>query len=213
MWAYEESKHARAFEEWLLRGGHRTADDLNDLTDEMWGAGSWEMPHDTDRKMLIYQTLQEAMTRLVYSRFRHKAQGEGDGALVDVLRHLASDEQAHYGFFRDCVKLWLEEDPEGTTDDIYTVLLTFSMPAGQLIPEYETRDRLIDTLRISSAELFVTKVWLPVAAALGVDPIPPLLRPLRDAGYSIDQIIAMLVGSGDPVGEIKEILVTDEVAS
>jgi rubrerythrin len=206
MWAYEESKHARAFEEWMIRGGHRTADDLNTLSDAMWGAGGWEMPHDTDRKMLVYQALQEAMTRLVYSRFRRRAEEEGDQALVDVLRHLASDEQAHYTFFRDCIRLWLEEDAEGTLDDIYAVLMTFSMPVGHLIPNYTARDKLIDELEISSAKLFMTKVWLPVATALDVDPIPPLLRPLRDAGHSIDDIIAMLMGTSGPAEETRHLV-------
>jgi acyl-[acyl-carrier-protein] desaturase len=194
MWAYEESKHGRAFEEWLVRGGHRSEEQLNDLTDAMWSAGKWAMPHDTDRKLLIYQMLQEAMTRLVYSRFRRLAQDAGDIALTDVLRHLASDEQAHYGFFRDCVRVWLDDDLEGTIADIYEVLLSFSMPAGELIPDYGARDTALSAANVASPYLFLTKVWIPTAATLDVDPVPPLMRPLRDMGHSVDEIIGMLVG-------------------
>ena len=195
MWSYEESKHSRAFEEWLVRGGHRTADDLNVMTDRMWGAGEWALPHDSDRRMLVYQMLQEAMTRFVYSSFRKHAEAAGDLALVDVLRHLGSDEQAHYTFFRDCVRLWLEEDRQGTTDDLYHVLVSFRMPAGHLIPDYADRSALIDRMGLASPLLFLTKVWPVVAHSVGVDPLPPALRPLAQSGMSIDEIATMLVGA------------------
>lgn len=194
MWAYEESKHARAFEEWLLRGGHRSAEQLNQLSDTMW-EGTWTMPQDTDRKMLIYQMLQEGLTRSVYSRFRRLATDAGDKALADVLRHLTSDEQAHYVFFRDCVRLWLEEDREGTVEDMYSVLIGFSMPAGDFIPDYPRRDGLLTSLGVATPYVFLTKVWLPTAEAMGVDPLPPILRPLRDAGHSVEEIAGMLLNA------------------
>ena len=197
MWAYEESKHGRALEEWLLRGGHRTETELDDLSQTMWLAGENELPHQDDRKMLIYQMLQEGMARMVYSRFRRLATEAGDGALSDVLRHLTSDEQSHYGFFRDCVRLWMEEDPEGTTTDLYDVLTAFSMPAGAFIPEYKDRDALMQRSGVGSPQLFLNHVWLPTANSLGIDALPPGLRPLRDAGVSIEDMLRMLGGGED----------------
>ncbi len=44
----------------------------------------------TDGPMLVYQ---EPMTRPISSGVRHNAHVEGDGAVVDVLRRLGSDEQ------------------------------------------------------------------------------------------------------------------------
>jgi acyl-[acyl-carrier-protein] desaturase len=191
MWSYEESKHARAFEEWLVRGGHRTEEQLNEFSSQMWNAGAWELPYETDRKFLVYQTLQESMTRLIYAQSRRHAEAIGDRALIDVLRHLASDEQAHHSFFKGCLRLWLDEDPEGTADDIYSVLLTFSMPVGKYVPDYADRIRMLADQDVGSPFLFATKVWLPLAKSLEIDPVPPPLRPMMEAGYEIDDIIAM----------------------
>jgi acyl-[acyl-carrier-protein] desaturase len=203
MWAYEESKHARALEEWLLRGSHRTEDDLNTLADRMWTAGSWELPYASDRQFLIYQMLQEANTRLVYANTRHLAKASGDRALDDVLRHLASDEQAHHAFFRSCVQQWQLEDPEGTAADLYTVLVSFRMPVGEFIPDYPARARVLAERQIGSPYLFAVRVWIPLARTLGIDPIPPPLRFLAtNAGYTAEDL-ASLLHQDDPAALLR----------
>jgi acyl-[acyl-carrier-protein] desaturase len=120
MWAYEEARHSRALEEWLVRGGHRTPEQLDALSQRMWQR-QYELPYSDGRKLLAYQMLQEATTRMLYSQLKSQATQRGDGALADICRLISGDESNHYRFFRDVVAVHLETDPVATTADLYEV--------------------------------------------------------------------------------------------
>ena len=191
LWAYEESRHSRALEEWLLRSGRRTEAQLDVLTQTMW-LRTFSLPYADGRKLLIYQMLQEGVTRLLYSNLRRRADQRRDEALSDICRLIAADEMGHYRFFRDVVAQYLLEDPEGTSADMYAVALEFEMPAFHLVPDYERRDALTRQLGLISFRSFIEEVWLRSAAHLGVDPWPPGLRDLRDAGATEASLLELL---------------------
>lgn len=166
-WGYEESKHSLALEEWLVQSGKRTEQQVRDYAEELL-AKEWDMPFDTPRRMMIYTTLQELSTQLNYRKLNALAKTEGDEALVSALGYISRDEAAHFKFFKDGVKLYLDHDRDATLADIQYVLTNFKMPAIDLIAEWQTYLNTIVELGLFSARIFLTEVVQPALKQLEV---------------------------------------------
>ncbi len=165
-WGYEESKHSLALEQWLLHSKKRTPKEVNAFTDSVLER-EWNLPFETPRQMMIYTVFQELSTGLNYRNLRRKAIEQKDEALSTVLSFIARDESAHYQFFQDGVKLYLQEDRDGTLQDLAHVLSRFRMPAHELIPNWEHRGRIIVAEKIFSDRIFFKDILRPVLAVLG----------------------------------------------
>ncbi len=165
-WGYEESKHSLVLEEWLVRSGKRTPKEISAFADTVLER-EWDLPFQTPRQMMIYTTFQELSTGLNYKNLRRKAIEQGDTALSTALSFVARDESAHYHFFQDGVKLYMNEDRDGTLEDIRTVLEGFRMPAQDLIPNWEVRGQSIVGEKIFSDRIFYKDIMRPVLAVLG----------------------------------------------
>jgi acyl-[acyl-carrier-protein] desaturase len=165
-WGYEESKHSLALEEWLVRSGKRTAQEMNAFADTVL-TKEWNLPFETPRQMMIYTVFQELSTGLNYKNLRRKAIEQGDQALATALSFIARDESAHYQFFLDGVRLYLKEDRDGTMRDIQHVLTRFRMPAQELIPNWEVRGKVILGEKIFSDRMFYKDIMRPVLSVLG----------------------------------------------
>lgn len=137
-WAYEESKHALVFREYLLRSGLRTPAAFDDFESRTL-ARRWTLPFPTVRQMTCYGALQETATYLIYRAARARAVAEHDEVLEHILFFVGRDEAAHRDFYRHCLAFALEDDHDGTLADLARVLAGFRMPATDLIPDYERR--------------------------------------------------------------------------
>jgi acyl-[acyl-carrier protein] desaturase len=168
-WGYEESKHSLALEEWLVRSGSRTEEQLADFAGKCLEQ-PWPLTYAEPRKMLAYQMVQELATAVNYRHLREACEPSGDEALLALLRFIMIDERAHYQFFRDAFKVLLDEDRAGATADLYQVLGEFEMPAQRQIPEYERRGPAIEAAGVFSGRIFVREVVFPIYQALGVAP-------------------------------------------
>jgi len=168
-WGYEESKHSLAMGDWLLRSGHRTDEQMADLEGKIF-AGAWNLPHDSALGMLVYAMVQELATALNYRNLRRRVHDRGgDPALSKLLMYVSVDEQAHYGFFRDCVRLFLKHDPDAVLEQLRRVMNNFAMPAIYDMADSRRRVAGIKALDIFSEDIYYREVYLPVLAALGVD--------------------------------------------
>ena len=165
-WGYEESKHSLALEEWLVRSGKRTEKEVSDFSQTVLER-EWDLPFETPRQMMVYTTFQELSTGLNYKNLRRKAMEQEDGALAAALSFIARDESAHYQFFKDGVKLYMQEDRDGTLSDIRTVLEGFRMPAQDLIPDWEVRGKTIVGEKIFSDRIFYKDIMRPILSVLG----------------------------------------------
>jgi acyl-[acyl-carrier-protein] desaturase len=165
-WGYEESKHSLALEEWLVRSGKRTQAEMRDFAD-MILQREWNLPFETPRQMMVYTVFQELSTGLNYKNLRRKAIEQGDEALSTALSFIARDESAHYQFFQDGVKLFMNEDRDGTLQDMKVVLENFRMPAQSLIPNWEVRGQTIIGEKIFSDRIFYKDIVRPILAVLG----------------------------------------------
>jgi acyl-[acyl-carrier-protein] desaturase len=166
-WGYEESKHSMVLEEWLLRSGKRTPEQVKEFERTLLGA-EWELPFQSPRQMIVYTMIQEMATGLNYVNLRKRAIEEGDGALAKTLSWVSADESAHYNFFRKGVKAYLELEPEETISDVKFVFDNFAMPAQYQIPRYDELSRRVDAAGIYGPRMYLQKVRQPILEDLGI---------------------------------------------
>lgn len=165
-WGYEESKHSLAQGDWLLRSRHRTEEQLADMEKEVF-VHQWNLPHNSYVAMIAYAMVQERATALTYRNLRRQTpMAGGDPALEQLLMLLAVDEQAHYAFFRDCVRLYLQADPDGTREQLRQVMNGFAMPALHLLADGRARAARIKELDLFNEDQYYREVYLPVLADL-----------------------------------------------
>lgn len=175
-WGYEESKHSMVLEEWLIRSGKRTEEQMRDFEESLLGA-EWQLPFDTPRQMICYTMIQELATGLNYTNLRRRAEEEGDEALARTLRWVSADESAHYNFFRKGVKAYLSLEPQETVADLKFVFDHFAMPAQALIPGWAERGEAIEAAGIYGPKMYLAKIRRPILEDLGLS-----RQQLKEAG-------------------------------
>jgi len=169
-WGYEESKHSLALEDWLLRSGARTDEQLADMERSVF-AREWNLPHDSHLAMLIYAMVQEQATWLNYRNLRQRvAERAFCPALSKLLLLLSVDEKAHGDFFRRCVQLYLDYDRPRTLAELKRVLHNFAMPAIYDLVDSRQRIAAIRELDVFSEEAYYREVYFPLLASLGIKP-------------------------------------------
>jgi acyl-[acyl-carrier-protein] desaturase len=166
-WGYEESKHSLALGDWLLRSGHRSDEQMADLGGRVF-EHPWQLPHDNAVAMLSYAMVQELATGLNYRNLRSRVDERGDPALSKLLGFLTVDEQAHHNFFLQAVRLFLQQDREGTLKQLRRVLHQFAMPAIYELGDGRRRVEAIKALNVFNDELYFRAVYQPILASLGI---------------------------------------------
>jgi acyl-[acyl-carrier-protein] desaturase len=165
-WAYEESKHALALTEYLLRSGKRTDEQMVDFQNRIFEK-TWERPFETPQQMTLYGVIQEMATFVIYLKQRDRAVAEKCEALHKIYDLIARDEIAHCRFYQTVVKVLMEEDREGTLADLAYVFSKFEMPGVKLVPDYDGRVEIMRSAGIDRA-VFLQKVYFPILKYLGI---------------------------------------------
>jgi acyl-[acyl-carrier-protein] desaturase len=166
-WGYEESKHSLVLQEWLLRSGQRTEEQLEEV--QSWAVvGEWELPTDDVRGLACYTLAQELATWLHYRNLRNII-GESDPALNTLLRLISVDERAHFDFYVKVIRLHLQDDRQGTLEQLKRVLNDFKMPAVHLLGNSAQREAAVRNLNIFNESLFYSDVYLPILNVLGIE--------------------------------------------
>lgn len=166
-WGYEESKHSLALGDWLLRSGMRSDEQMADLQDQV-DRREWTLPHDSPVGMLIYAMVQELSTGMTYRNLRERVIERGDPALSKLLGLIGIDEQAHYHFFLQVVRVYLEYDRPGTLKQLRRVLHNFAMPAIYELVDGQKRVDAIAALQVFNYDLYFREVYQPILSALKV---------------------------------------------
>ncbi len=165
-WGYEESKHALALREYLLRTQQRSDAELRDYERRIF-AHRWTLPFATPREMTLYGALQEMTTFVSYKKQQRAAERAGDRLLAHIYRVIARDEMAHSGFYVRATRALLEEDADGTKADLAFVLRGFKMPAADFVPGWHEHVASMQSAGLDRAA-FVLEVWLPLLKRLGL---------------------------------------------
>lgn len=166
-WGYEESKHALALREWLVKSGHRTKEQMFEFEKTILGK-QWTLPFKTPRQMTFYGAIQEQATFMMYKHQLDRARARGDETLAMIYSHVSKDEAAHADFYRKVIALEIEEDRPGTINDIAFVFKNFRMPADDLVPEYDARTEKMRENGGVDRGVFLKEVWFPTLKKLDV---------------------------------------------
>ncbi|GEM49905.1 acyl-ACP desaturase [Deinococcus cellulosilyticus] len=144
-WGSEEEKHADAWENAVLFSRQRTPEWIREYKERL-KSKQWELPFPDAIHNLVYTVFQERATQLNYLNLMKIAQGKSDKPhlqgvedpiLAQVAQTIAIDEAAHYNFFLEGVRLYLYYYPQKTLEAIKNVIGQFSMPAQQLVPDWD----------------------------------------------------------------------------
>lgn len=150
-WGMEEERHADLWRNALLFSGQRSLEWVEDYTDQLRGQ-AWGLPWEDPVHMIFYTVFQERATQVNYINLGLAAKGESthetfandvDPVLAEACRIIAVDEAAHYNFFLEGARLWLYYFPERAVEAMADVLRHFSMPARNIIPNYEAFGELL----------------------------------------------------------------------
>jgi acyl-[acyl-carrier-protein] desaturase len=165
-WGYEESKHALSLREFLVKSGHRTEDQMFDYEERILKQ-EWKRPFETGRQMTAYGAVQEMTTFVIYKKQQALCEAENQTALAQIYKLIAKDEMAHKRYYEIVLGHYLDDDREGTLKDIATVFYGFTMPAYELVPDYESR---VDVMRTAGIDrgVFLAEVWGPIFKTLKI---------------------------------------------
>lgn len=166
-WAYEESKHAFALREYLVRSGQRTREQMRDYEVKILGL-EWSLPFETPRQMTFYGAVQEQATFMMYKHQLERARDRGDVVLATIYGHIAKDEAAHADFYRKVTELELIEDRAGSIRDMAHVFRNFRMPGEELVPDYDRRTEKMREHGGVDRGVFLREVWFPTLKKLEV---------------------------------------------
>ena len=165
-WGYEESKHSMVLEDWLVRSGHRTEKQMEQIADGVFER-EWQLRYNHPLASVVYTMFQEMATKLNYRNLRAVAGGRCP-ALDKVLELVMIDEAAHAQFFRQLVGIYLEADREATLEQFRQVANTFAMPADHLLADGRQRVAAVKALKIFDEQVFFNEVFQPCLQQLGL---------------------------------------------
>jgi acyl-[acyl-carrier-protein] desaturase len=163
-WGYEESKHSLTLWKYLVQSGHRTDAQMHEMSQRIL-AKTWRSPFETPRQMTIYGALQEMTTFVIYKKQQRLAERLDHQVLADIYRIIARDEMAHTQYYEMILKHYLDEDREGCLNDLGYVFYNFTMPAHDLLPDYDSRVALMRNAGIDRS-VFVSEVCAPLLKGL-----------------------------------------------
>jgi acyl-[acyl-carrier-protein] desaturase len=175
-WGAEEAKHADLWRNVLLFSGARRPEWIERYTDDLRG-NSWTLPWEDPLHMLLYTVIQERATQLNYLNTARVARGESakgwlandaDPVLADVARTIAVDEAAHYNFFLEGARLYLYYYPEETLQALVDVLRNFTMPASDIVYNYDAFTKVLYEADIFGRRKYVRDVVQTALDNLGV---------------------------------------------
>jgi acyl-[acyl-carrier-protein] desaturase len=92
---------------------------------------------------------------------------------------------AHAQYYMTILAHYLDDDREGCLEDISQVFYNFTMPAYELVPDYDSRVEVMRTAGIDRG-VFLTEVWGPVLKRVKLTrhdlPKPKRVRAALNAG-------------------------------
>ena len=148
-WASEEVRHADLWRNALVALGRRDQRWMEEYAREL-RRQEWAIPWDSPRHIVFYQVIQERATQVSYFNLGLSLAGKlprfqtpHDQALAAACQVIAVDEAAHYAFFVEVARLLLYYEPEQSMEALVDVLRHFTMPARNVIPNYDEFGRVL----------------------------------------------------------------------
>lgn len=177
-WGSEEEKHADTWENSLLLGRLRSPEFLAQYKYDLRSVEHRSLWADKPLHSLIYTVFQERATQLNYLNLLTIARGkstkpehagDADPVLAKVAQTIAVDEAAHYNFFLEGVRLHLYYYPRRTLEALREVLEHFTMPAAELVPDWDAFNEAVYRAGIYGPRQYARDVVQIVFRNLGIE--------------------------------------------
>lgn len=176
-WGSEEEKHADTWENAVLFSRQRSPAFIEEYKHNL-RLKEWHEPWDSALHSLVYTVFQERATQLNYLNLAKIARGksdkphhqqDADPILAKVATTIAIDEAAHYNFFLEGVRLFLYYYPRQTLEAIKDVLNHFTMPAYDLVPDWDKFNEAVYKAGIYGPRQYARDVVQVVFKNLGIE--------------------------------------------
>jgi acyl-[acyl-carrier-protein] desaturase len=180
-WGFEESKHSIVLEEWLIRSGKRTEEQMRDFETRLLGA-EWQLPvrfspsddhlHDDPGACDRSELHQPAPPRRVRRR-----RGSGPDPALGIRRRVRALQFLPQG------RQDVSRARTGRDDQRHKFVFEhFAMPAHALIPEWQERGEAIEAAGIYGPKMYLAKIRRPILEDLNIS-----RTQLKEAGLPIPE--------------------------
>jgi acyl-[acyl-carrier-protein] desaturase len=104
-------------------------------------------------------------TFVIYKKQQRLCEAAGKAGLAGIYKLIARDEMAHASYYEMILGHYMDEDRDGTLEDIANVFYNFRMPAYDLVPDYDSR---VEVMRAAGIDrgVYLTEIWGPVLKRL-----------------------------------------------
>lgn len=134
LWTAEEGHHAIAIRSYLLTSRNADPDELeNDRMATM--ENGYQPTFNDPTEVFAYTAAQELATRVSH---RNAGKLADDPAAFELMRHIATDENHHFIFYKNVMHAMLKQQPSAVLPGIYRALSEFQMP-GVAMPNFVRR--------------------------------------------------------------------------
>lgn len=164
LWTAEEGQHAIAIRSYLLTSRNCDPDELEDDRMATMTAG-WEPRWDHPAELFAYTSAQELATRVSH---RNAGKITDDETAFELMKHIASDENHHFLFYKGVMTKMLEDHPESALEGILNTFSNFQMP-GTGIPGYLRRSIEIARAGVYNLRIHHDHVLSPLISQWGID--------------------------------------------
>jgi acyl-[acyl-carrier-protein] desaturase len=169
LWTAEEGQHAIAIRSYLLTTRNCDPYELEDdrmATMTTGWAPRWSHPAE----LFAYTSAQELATRVSH---RNAGKITEDEKAFELMKHIASDENHHFLFYKGVMTKMLEDHPESALEGIFNTFDNFQMP-GVGIPGYLRRSIEIAKAGVYNMRIHHDNVVMPLISQWGIDKLTGL---------------------------------------
>ncbi|MEX1005827.1 MAG: acyl-ACP desaturase [Acidimicrobiia bacterium] len=169
LWTAEEGQHAIAIRSYLLTTRNCDPYELEDDRMATMTTG-WEPRWDHPAELFAYTSAQELATRVSH---RNAGKITEDEIAFELMKHIATDENHHFLFYKGVMTKMLEDHPESALEGIFNTFNNFQMP-GVGIPGYLRRSIDIAKAGVYNMRIHHDSVVAPLISQWGIDKLTGL---------------------------------------
>ena len=157
LWTAEESQHAIAIRSYLLTSRNCDPVELEDDRKATMING-YQPNYEDPTEIFAYTSAQELATRVSH---RNAGKITDDPAAYELMKHIATDENHHYIFYKSVMQAMLDESPSTVLAGIHRSLANFEMP-GVAIPRFRRRSIEVAKAGVYNLRIHHDRVLLPL---------------------------------------------------
>ena len=157
LWTAEEGQHAIAIRSYLLTSRNCDPVELEDDRKATMING-YQPNYQDPTEIFAYTSAQELATRVSH---RNAGKITDDPAAYELMKHIATDENHHYIFYKGVMQAMLDQSPSTVLAGIYRSLASFEMP-GVAVPRFRRRSIEVAKAGVYNLRIHHDRVLLPL---------------------------------------------------